>query len=232
MILTLSAPFDTAEFLRPLPRFGYWGIVSVTTYAMGRIASTTASHWLGPRDLPYPVKLGLLSVFSALPISGVVVGLNQLTFGALAFDQSFWVQWLTVFFLGAVITAMIVTLTERLTWVQPEASAPPPPPLLDRLPPELRGPLVALSVEDHYVRVRTTQGETMVLMRLSDAIRETHPTEGLQVHRSHWVARAQVRSAARQGERAILTMTHGPKIPASRSHLPALRDAGLLAKGG
>jgi hypothetical protein len=37
---------------------------------------------------------------------------------------------------------------------------------------------VALSVEDHYVRVRTTRGEEMILMRLSDAIRETAPETG------------------------------------------------------
>jgi DNA-binding LytR/AlgR family response regulator len=89
---------------------------------------------------------------------------------------------------------------------------------------------VALSVEDHYVRIRTTRGEDMVLMRLTDAIREAAPTPGLRVHRSHWVAIAGVANARRDGDRAILKMIAGGDIPASRSHIPALRQAGLLPR--
>jgi len=68
----------------------------------------------------------------------------------------------------------------------------------------------------------------MLLMRLSDAIRETAPTAGLQVHRSHWVARDQIASVKRTGDRAIMTLKTGAEIPASRTYIPALRDAGLL----
>ena len=67
-------------------------------------------------------------------------------------------------------------------------------------------------------------------MRLSDAIRESAPEPGLQVHRSHWVARAQVRAARRIGDRAVLTMTTGDDIPASRAHIPALKEAGHLLR--
>ena len=119
-----------------------------------------------------------------------------------------------------------------------QAPAPPvaaaggtaPPALLDRLPLDKRGALVSLSVEDHYVRVRTTRGEAMVLMRLGDAIREAAPVAGLRVHRSHWVAREAVRAVRREGDRAVLQMTAGGDIPASRSHIPALREAGLLPR--
>jgi len=34
----------------------------------------------------------------------------------------------------------------------------------------------------------------------------------------------------RAGDRAIITMSNGGEIPASRSYIPALRDAGLLPK--
>ena len=65
-------------------------------------------------------------------------------------------------------------------------------------------------------------------MRLADAIAETGDTAGLQVHRSHWVALDQVRGVRREGDRAILSMAHGPDIPASRSNIAALKEAGLL----
>lgn len=70
----------------------------------------------------------------------------------------------------------------------------------------------------------------MVLLRLSDAIREVGNTDGLQVHRSHWVAKSAVTKAERTGDRALLSMSHGPDIPVSRSNLPKLRDAGLLPR--
>ena len=101
---------------------------------------------------------------------------------------------------------------------------------LGRLPLAKRGPLVSLSVEDHYVRIRTRQGEEMVLMRLADAVRETRGVVGLQVHRSHWVALDQVRGAARRGDGAVLTMSTGPDIPVSRANVAAIRDAGLLPR--
>lgn len=104
------------------------------------------------------------------------------------------------------------------------------PRLLDRLPPDKRGRLVAPSVDDHYVRVRTTRGEDMLLMRLGDAIRVTAPTPGLRVHRSHWVARDAVQTVRREGDRAVSKMTVGGDNPASRSHIPALREAGLLPR--
>jgi len=51
---------------------------------------------------------------------------------------------------------------------------------------------------------------------------------GLQVHRSHWVARDKVMSGRREGNRAILTMANGREVPVSRTFIPAVKSAGLL----
>ena len=51
-----------------------------------------------------------------------------------------------------------------------------------RIPVETRGPLIALSVQDHYVEVRTARN-TLLLMRLSDAMQEARAADGLQIHR-------------------------------------------------
>lgn len=102
------------------------------------------------------------------------------------------------------------------------------PPLLDRLPVEARGALIALAVDDHYVQVRTTKGEARVLMRLSDAVRETGNVPGARVHRSHWVAFEHVTGAERMGERALLTLSDGTEVPVSRANVELIRAAGLL----
>ena len=107
-------------------------------------------------------------------------------------------------------------------------SVPAPPRLLTRLPLAKRGPLLSLSVQDHYVEVVTTRGRELLLMRLSDAIAETEGCAGLQVHRSHWVALDQVQAAHRDGARAVLTLSDGREIPVSRTYVPAAKEAGLL----
>jgi len=68
----------------------------------------------------------------------------------------------------------------------------------------------------------------MILMRLSDAIRETAPVRGLQVHRSHWVALDQVTDSRRAGAGAQVTTSAGDDIPVSRTYVKALRESGLL----
>ena len=84
-------------------------------------------------------------------------------------------------------------------------------------------------VEDHYVDIVTDKGKTLVLMRLADAIRETAPIAGLQIHRSHWVARDAVVKVHRSDGKLILELSNGLKLPVSRGYLPAAKEAGLTA---
>jgi DNA-binding LytR/AlgR family response regulator len=55
-----------------------------------------------------------------------------------------------------------------------------------------REPLVTLSAEDHYVRLTTTNGTKLLLIRLSDAIKEIGDMRGMQIHRSHWIVMDQI----------------------------------------
>jgi DNA-binding LytR/AlgR family response regulator len=109
---------------------------------------------------------------------------------------------------------------------------PDSPALVARLPLHKRGRLVSVSVQDHYVDVTTTKGRDVLLMRFGDAMAETQPVPGLQVHRSHWVALDQITAVRRKGDAAVLTLQHGPDIPVSRAFVPRLRDAGLLPRKG
>ncbi|WP_339948575.1 LytTR family DNA-binding domain-containing protein [uncultured Albimonas sp.] len=110
----------------------------------------------------------------------------------------------------------------------PAPAGAPSPRLLERLSPERRGALRRLSMQDHYVEVVTDRGAELVLLRLGDAIAECAPVEGMQVHRSHWVARRAVAAVWRDGDRAMLQLTGGERIPVSRGRVPALREAGWL----
>ena len=102
-------------------------------------------------------------------------------------------------------------------------------PILARVPLPQRGRLLALVVEDHYVDIVTDKGKALVLMRLADAMRETGAVTGLQIHRSHWVARDAVVRAQRNEGKLSLELSNGMRLPVSRGFLQAVKQAGLVA---
>jgi DNA-binding LytR/AlgR family response regulator len=86
----------------------------------------------------------------------------------------------------------------------------------------------AVSAEDHYLRLHTSKGSDLILMRLADAIMELEGLEGAQVHRSWWVARDAVKDVRRDGARVSLLLPDGGEAPVSRPNVKALRDAGWI----
>jgi len=103
------------------------------------------------------------------------------------------------------------------------------PALYERLKPNLRSAdIYALSAEDHYVRVITSAGDDLILMRLSDAIIETAPLPGLSPHRSWWVAEGGTAGVKRSDGKAVITLKNDIIVPVSRNGAKALREAGWL----
>jgi hypothetical protein len=108
-------------------------------------------------------------------------------------------------------------------------TAAPPPRFLERLPLKLRGAEVwAVKAEDHYLRLHTSKGQDLILMRLSDAIDELDGLEGAQVHRSWWVSRGAITDARRGDGRATLTLQDGAEVPVSRTYARLLRARGWI----
>jgi DNA-binding LytR/AlgR family response regulator len=106
-------------------------------------------------------------------------------------------------------------------------AAPPPPKFLERLPVRLRGSdIYAVQAEDHYLRVHTSKGSDLILMRLSDAVAELEGIEGAQTHRSWWVAKEALADVKIGDGRATLTLKDGCEAPVSRTYARALREAG------
>ncbi len=99
------------------------------------------------------------------------------------------------------------------------------PPLLKHLPQQKRGRLWAISAERRHVRVRTSKGEHVLLMRLSDAIAQCQAVAGLQVHRSHWVARDGVRDLVEAGGNMDVRLHDGTLIPVSRNRRSLARES-------
>ncbi len=113
--------------------------------------------------------------------------------------------------------------------VEPAATALPGEAFRARLEFRFRqADILALSAEDHYLRVHTSAGETLILMRLYDAIRELDGIEGSQIHRSWWVARDAVGDVARGDGKVDLILKSGLRAPVSRRYQKALKAGGWL----
>jgi LytTr DNA-binding domain len=94
-----------------------------------------------------------------------------------------------------------------------------------KLPLALRhAPIVALSAEDHYVRVRTDRGQTLILMNFANAVAALGPGAGVRIHRSHWVSRALAAKTTTSGSRNGIRVDDDTVLPVSRAGRKLLNE--------
>ncbi|MGH8219691.1 MAG: LytTR family DNA-binding domain-containing protein [Steroidobacteraceae bacterium] len=86
--------------------------------------------------------------------------------------------------------------------------------------------LLALEAQDHYVRVHTDRGASLVLMAFGTALSKVAHLDGRRVHRSWWVARFAIAGVERGDGRATLSLQGGARAPVSRRFARALRSEG------
>lgn len=225
VVVGLVGPFGTFE-MSPLGRVAYWLAVVLGTSITGTLVAGTIERILIAR-LHRLVAATIAGGIAGLPIALVVMLINVVAYGL-------WFQPIdaaTLVLYCAAISAAVTVLAAIFGRAGPSAAAGTTiatPALLERLPLPQRGRLLHLAVADHYVEVTTDRGRALLLLRLSDAIRETAPVPGIQVHRSHWVALSTVRRATRQGGKPVLELENGAVVPISRSYLPDAKAAGLI----
>lgn len=101
---------------------------------------------------------------------------------------------------------------------------------LRRVPEKLGTDIIALSAEDHYVRVYTPLGNDLILYRFSDAVSEMPDGLGVQVHRSHWINTSAVTDFQKHDKGQRLTLNGTLEIPVSKRFLELLKANGLEPK--
>lgn len=231
LVLGFAGPFGTFDVLPALPRIAYWAGIIVLTYAAGYFTSVLADNiWLAGGGRSFVSRVVAMALPTSIVVTAIVAILNLATFGFEGFAPF---RLLALYGQCLIVAIGIPTVgllyerkeqpTETPTIVPPDG----PPPVLDRVPLPQRGKLLALVVEDHYVDIVTDRGKTLILMRLADAMRETGSVPGLQIHRSHWVARDAVVKAHRSEGKLLLELSNGMRLPVSRGFMDAVKQAGL-----
>lgn len=221
-------------------RLLYWLPAAFVGYLIVRpfvVAALVTSERLA---LPLAPTLAAAVFVAAVPMTFFILWLNGDAFGLP--DRDGWLQlYLQIALIGAVIT-LLFWLLERPKLPAPASAKPadvsaataipaeptPGAAFLDRLPPHLGRELLALEMEDHYVRAHTANGSALILLRMRDAVAELAGVDGMQVHRSWWVARAAVEKPLVEGRNVRLRLKGGLEAPVARNNVPALRSAGWL----
>ncbi|WP_237392270.1 LytTR family DNA-binding domain-containing protein [Aurantiacibacter rhizosphaerae] len=245
-VLGVLAPLGTG-YMSLAARMAYWMVLAVAGYAFYKPIGAIVLQ-LGPKlDLPnwflWAASVVIASVPMAILVWFVNEGRGPVRIPSLEVAL---VHYFFVLVVGAVITIMfnLLPITRAMgAHAQPAAQAPaasPPPPaietpaqpagprFLERLPAEIGTDLIALEMEDHYVRAHTALGSELVLMRMRDAVAELDGIAGEQVHRSWWVARGAVADVKRDGRNVRLVLDNGVEAPVSRANVSVLKDRGWI----
>lgn len=81
------------------------------------------------------------------------------------------------------------------------------------------GKIYGFCAEGHYGRIFCETGEHFVDRPFSDLMRSAATSDGVQVHRSWWVAKGAVSSFRRIGSAGELTLLNGVKVPVARRRM-------------
>ncbi|SMX36323.1 LytTR family DNA-binding domain-containing protein [Maliponia aquimaris] len=80
-----------------------------------------------------------------------------------------------------------------------------------------------IEAREHHMHV-TLDGQTLTFRaRLGDIVAQTGPQDGFQPHRSWWVASRSARALLHDGNRHVLELEDGTRVPVARSRLDDVR---------
>lgn len=219
VFLSILAPLGTDQISLPL-RVLFW----VSLCLAGGMGAAVSNLFIKIRFealSPWPCAL-IQSVGATLFVSVFLFPLNVFANGGQL--PSIKTVILVLFYIW-VISMAISSIGALLSRQQQPPNIPASPSIFERLAPNLRSAeIYALSGEDHYVRIVTSKGEELVLMRLSDAIKEVAPVQGLSPHRSWWVAENGIEKITK----SKITLKTGLIAPISRNGLKTVRQAGWI----
>jgi DNA-binding LytR/AlgR family response regulator len=224
--------YETSQM--PFPeRAVYWtGLMAIGVISSLLVSPLVFDRWM-PRSHP-----ALQIVVTALLISApVTIGLfviasvgrgEMQSFGFVSMQYVYCIVISTLLTSAAWVLSRMAQMRAAPARVAAGAGATTST-FLDRLPVRMRAAeIYAVESEDHYLRVHTSAGQELILMRLADAVRELAALEGLQTHRSWWVARQGLADVVKGDGRLTLKLKSGAEAPVSRTYVKTVKDAGWL----
>nr|WP_205925893.1 LytTR family DNA-binding domain-containing protein [Rhizobium sp. P38BS-XIX] len=240
LIFALTGPYGTFARLTPAARFGYWLVLHAMAWSIAIVFSVIAEILLRKWISSMFARMMIGSIIAALPIGFGITLVDDAFFGTAASLAGSLQQALGSIPLCALFCILTyLTMHRQIAMAAegvdmpamqaapaaaPEIKTPPAQaPILSRLKPENRGALIRLTVRDHYTEIVTSRGRELILLRFGDALMEVGDTEGIRLHRSHWIATDHVASLKRDNGKLFVITRDGLEMPVSRPYAEAVR---------
>ena len=232
LFMAFINPYGAANFNSFLPNFVYWFALILAGGLSGKLGYHIADFVQKPSHWALGIFFSAITASIAVTAAIYIIAMIQYELTSIPLGE--FPQIFFFVFVISVAIASVMYLFERANENQSQTGTDPNTSaissFLERLPVKYRSAeLYAISSEDHYLRVHTSLGEELILMRLADALRELAAADGLQTHRSWWVSRAGISEARRENGKLTLVLKSGSDAPVSRTYMNAVKDAGLAA---
>lgn len=226
MLLTLQ-PLGTSE-VHPLFSIGFWAVSMAAMLALAVALWFAVIFVLSYKKLNLTITYSIHSVLESLIASGLLYVLLYASFPHKVF--SFQEISFTVFLIGLMIRATLyrdakeIGIIHPSRWIKRKQVSP----LILALPFKYRGKLISISGANHKVQIATVSGICELRMRFSDAMDAVINEDGIQVHRSHWVALDAIQGINKIGNRRMISLQDGRSIPVSKRNYQVIE--GVLEK--
>lgn len=227
LIIGYLGPFGSYAIQLPV-RLLYWVISIFIGYFVYSQTLRFAQWYFVDKKVHPFIKFIIPSFCAALLLSFFTEFLTSVFFNVpKEYRTNFYDYFLQVFIVGVIISFIISQFhknirssnsTSSVTRIQPGKV------FLDRLPHAIGDELMCFVMEDHYLKVYTKKGEHMLLMRMKDALVELADYNGMQVHRSWWVAQDAVSRFKKSGRNTVLVLDNNREVPVSKTYLKLVKE--------
>ncbi len=197
----------------PAVRVAFWiatSLLSCITFDLLRMLAPRAPA------LPHWLTVLIAVMLANLPLSVAIHAAASLMWPNLA--SIGWLQW----YGQSLLASTPYLAVHAFLWASRRPSR------TQSIPLRLGRDVLCLQMEDHYVRVHGRDGSRLVHASLGRATAELKGVEGMQVHRSWWVARDAVESVIEDNRNMRLRLRNGLEAPVGRTRIAALRAGGWL----
>ncbi|RBP51728.1 LytTR family DNA-binding domain-containing protein [Arenicella xantha] len=88
--------------------------------------------------------------------------------------------------------------------------------------------ILTVQAQEHYILLTTAEGTKIRRGKFREQVAQLKGLDGIQVHRSWWVARAAVSSVTKQERDYVIQLVSGECVPVARSKVALLREMGWI----
>lgn len=235
LLLGFAGPFGSYPGFAAPTRYAFW--LGLTIVGVATVLAADAV--LSPARLrSHLLRTGAVALLSSVPMTFVVAWTISLIQAGRTYTPA---QLVGLFWGVAAIQLLVVIATalasskmgeeqpvDRVPIAPPLASQPTTPmfpgALLGKLPSNIGSDIMALETEDHYLRVHTSGGSALVLMRMADAVELLDRQLGAQVHRRWWVSGSSVRGVRMDKQKMFILLKDDRLVPVGRTFASAVRQ--------